>query len=270
MSTWKDLLVPYESYLRAGEKSPRTVQLRLYQIKRLQRLTLDPSTITSQDLIDQLSNPNWSPNTKATARASYVSFFRWASGMGHLAPDPSLMLPSVKVPHGKPKPASDQALNDALAKATPRVMTMIKLGARVGLRAMEIAAVHSRDVTYEGVDKDDNELWSLRIKGKGSKTRIVPIAPDIAAELNAANGYIFPGRIDGHVSPAYVSKLVSRVLPPGVTCHKLRHRFATRAYKNTHNLRAVQQLLGHASVATTEVYTFVDNDELRQAALAAE
>lgn len=83
-------------------------------------------------------------------------------------------------------------------------------------------------------------------------------------------GPIFPGRVNGMISPAYVSKLLSAVLPEGVTGHKLRHRFATRAYRNSnHNLRAVQQLLGHASIATTQVYTEVDSDELRQAALSA-
>ena len=107
--------------------------------------------------------------------------------------------------------------------------------------------------------------------GKGSKTRIVPIADELALQLMSDEpGYLFPGRMSGHVSPAYVSRLVSQTLPPGVTCHKLRHRFATRAYRNSgHNLRAVQMLLGHSNISTTQIYTDVDGDDLRLAALSA-
>jgi integrase len=112
--------------------------------------------------------------------------------------------------------------------------------------------------------------YSLRIPGKGGKTRLVPLDVDLADMLLAKQGYAFPGKIDGHLSPAYVSRVVSKVLPDGVTAHKLRHRFATRAYRGSNsNLRAVQELLGHSSIATTQVYVSVDADELRQAALSA-
>jgi site-specific recombinase XerD len=68
----------------------------------------------------------------------------------------------------------------------------------------------------------------------------------------------------------HVGKLVAAALGPGWSMHKLRHRFATRAYRHGgRNLRAVQALLGHSSVATTERYTAVDDDEIRAAAMAA-
>jgi site-specific recombinase XerC len=58
-------------------------------------------------------------------------------------------------------------------------------------------------------------------------------------------------------------------MPEGYTMHTLRHRFGTRAYRGSRNLRAVQELLGHASIATTERYTAIDDDEIRAAAMAA-
>jgi integrase len=175
----------------------------------------------------------------------------------------------VKVPQGKPKPASDEALAKALKKAPPRTQLMVRLGALAGLRAMEIAGLHSDAVTIIRKKKRSKTKAFLTIKGKGSKTRIVPVTLDLAEEIQAKNGYVFPGRIDGHISPAYVSKLVSRVLPPGVTCHKLRHRFATRAYRNGKDLRALQKVLGHSSIATTQIYVDVSDDTLWAVALSA-
>jgi site-specific recombinase XerD len=84
-----------------------------------------------------------------------------------------------------------------------------------------------------------------------------------------ADGWLFPGDTDGHVSRQWVGQLVVRVLPDGWTTHTLRHRFSSRAYSGTRNLRAVQVLLGHQSIATTERYCAVDDSEIRAAMEAA-
>jgi integrase/recombinase XerC len=84
------------------------------------------------------------------------------------------------------------------------------------------------------------------------------------------SGWLFPTGFGGHITPDAVGRLVSRILPDGWTMHTLRHRFATRAYRRgTHNLRAVQVLLGHESIATTERYLAVDDAEIRAAMVAA-
>jgi integrase/recombinase XerC len=108
---------------------------------------------------------------------------------------------------------------------------------------------------------------------------VVPISESLAALLRQgaaghmpgtpADGWLFPSGIGGHLTPHYVGELVGGVLPDRWTMHTLRHRFATRAYRGTRNLRAVQVLLGHASIATTERYTAVDDTEVRAAMIAA-
>lgn len=102
---------------------------------------------------------------------------------------------------------------------------------------------------------------------------MIPISDDLATEIRrtaAANGFLFPGQDNGHLSPHHVGKLVADALPGGWSMHKLRHRFATRAFRyGGRNILAVQQLLGHSSVATTQRYTAVDGDEIRTAAMAA-
>jgi integrase/recombinase XerC len=134
-ATWQELLPPYIAYLEAGRKSPRTVELRVYQVRRLAQVTgLDPKQIKTQHLIDMLSNPDWKPNTAATARASYASFFGWASNFRHLKKNPAAILPSVKVPAGQPKPASDDAVARALETAPKRTQLMVRVGPRLGLQ----------------------------------------------------------------------------------------------------------------------------------------
>lgn len=90
--------------------------------------------------------------------------------------------------------------------------------------------------------------------------------PDaLARTLRARDaGYVFPGQVDGHISPGYLSRLISRLLPPGVTMHGLRHRFATRAYAIDRDTFAVQQLLGHASPVTTQRYAQVPDSARRR------
>lgn len=264
--TWDNLVPRYRQYLESGTLSPRTVELRLYHLDRIRRqVGVEPHEVTIEHLTGYFRDRDWSPNTRAVVRASMAVFFKWAIDNEYLTKNPASKLMSVRVPQGKPKPASDAALEQALSTADARVTLMVRLGERCGLRAMEIAAISTYDI------EQDELGWTLRILGKGSKVRMVPLAEDFAQELLSRKpGYVFPGNDNGHVSPAYVSRLVSSVLPPGVTAHKLRHRFATRAYRGSgNNLRAVQELLGHSSIATTQTYAGIGNDQLRQAALSA-
>lgn len=264
--TWDALIPRYKEYLESGTLSERTVELRIYHLNRIRKfLNKKPGDVLLEDLTRYFQGRSWSPNTRAVVRACMSVFYKWATDNEYLPKNPAARLMSVRVPQGKPKPASDDALDQALRTASPKVRLMVRLGERCGLRAMEIAAISTHDL------EQDELGWTLRVLGKGSKVRLIPLADDFAAELlDRPAGFIFPGKIDGHVSPAYVSRLVSSVLPPGVTAHKLRHRFATKALRgSSNNLRAVQELLGHSSIATTQVYTGIGNDQLRQAALSA-
>jgi site-specific recombinase XerD len=80
---------------------------------------------------------------------------------------------------------------------------------------------------------------------------------------------LFPGRNGGHVTPEWVGELCANALPNGWTLHALRHLFATKAYAATHDLRAVQILLGHSSPSVTQRYVAVGAAELRAVMAAA-
>lgn len=263
---WKAELEPFTEWLVASGRPASTIYLRTYHIRRFwSECDIAPYAVTLGDLIGHLSTSTWSANTRRSVRSSLRAFYHWAYLTQRMPADPSSLIPTVSAPAGKPRPASDAAVNAGLVTADPRVRLMVRIGAHVGLRCCEIAKVHTADVFQDLIG------YSIRVVGKGNKTRIVPLANELAEEiLSHPAGYLFPGQVDGHLSAAYVSKLISRALPKGITAHPLRHRFASRAFRGSgYNLRAVQELLGHASISTTQIYTAVDDDDLRKAAMSA-
>jgi integrase len=148
----------------------------------------------------------------------------------------------------------------ALALADTRGRLMLRLAALVGLRACEIATVHTGNLVED----------LLRVTGKGGKVRVVPVLdPELTSAIRKAGGWLFPGRIDGHLSAGYVSRLLGEMLPDGWTGHTLRHRFGTRAYAGTRDLLAVGELMGHTRPETTRRYVELPGDALRLAAAAA-
>lgn len=262
---WTSELEHFVGWLRAARRPDSTVYLRTYHLRRFAvRSGLEPYRVGLDDLVSHLGTRGWGGNTQRSVRSSLRAFYSWAHVTGRMQHNPAALLPTVKAPAGRPRPASERVVKAGLALNDDRVRLMIQLGAHAGLRCCEIAVVHTADVRRDLVG------YTLIAHGKGDKLRDVPLTDALARELlDASEGYVFPGAIDGHLSAGYVSKLISRALPEGVTAHMLRHRFGSVAFAAERDIRAVQELLGHASVATTQIYTEVPNAALRSAAMAA-
>lgn len=149
----------------------------------------------------------------------------------------------------------------ALLAADARVALMIRLANDLGMRRAEVSRV---DPSNDLVRAPSG--WSLIVHGKGSRNRVLPIPDDLAAVLgDVPSGFLFPNQHGGHLSPHWVGTLVSRALPEGTTMHQLRHLCATELHEATHDIRLVQTVLGHASLATTERYVAVDSVRMRDA-----
>lgn len=261
---WRRSIKGWTDTLKAAGLSAQTIKSRRYKMVHLAALLMPsgPEDVTTEQIVQVFARQQWKPETRKAYRNTISSFFRWLHKSGRRSDDPSLDVPRVKKPHAHPRPCPDRYIAAAMEMATTLERLMIRLGAECGLRRGEIARVHSDDVVA------DSAGWSLIVRGKGDKQRIVPLPDDLAGIIMDARGYLFPGRFGGHVEESYIGDHISRLLPDGYAAHTLRHRFATTAYAATHDLFVVAELLGHESVETTEHYVAMPDGRLREATAA--
>ena len=263
---WASEIAAWVLFLVAAGKPETTRYLRTYQVRRLARgfVGRSPWSLSLDDLAGWLGGHDWAPETRRSYRASLRTFYGWGHITGRIGENPAAQLPAVTPPIGKPRPMPEELFREAMRAADERVRLMLALAGTEGLRRGEVARVHTDDVEPDLIG------WTLRVHGKGRRQRRVPLHDELARELRRRPaGFVFPGQVDGHLSPAYVGKLISRALPDGWTAHPLRHRFAARFYEAERDIRAVQEALGHASVRTTQIYTPVTAGALRAGVLAA-
>jgi integrase/recombinase XerC len=182
------------------------------------------------------------------------------------------------VPHGIPKPLTVEkagAVVDGGAAAEldwvmARDTAVLLLLYGSGLRISEALALARKDAPLAGRDV-------LRVLGKGNKERIVPVLPVTREAIAryialcpyalAPDGPLFLGAKGGPLGPRIVQLVMERMrdilgLPQTATPHALRHSFATHLLSAGADLRQIQELLGHASLSTTQVYTEVDRERL--------
>lgn len=272
MNHWLPWIAEFVVYLQAAGRSSGTIRLRRYWMTRLaESVDTGPAVVEHDDVAQWLATGDWSANTRCSARATVRSFFAWARATGRRLDDPTAALLAIAPTPGRPRPCPESALLAAVRAAGERERLMLALGACVGLRRSEIATCRG-----DAVERD-LDGWSLRVVGKGGRVRRVPLTDDIADQIRArGTGWTFVGQIRdgravlgdraaGHLSAGRVGELVSELLPGTWTTHTLRHRFASAAYRADRDIRAVQELLGHVSVATTQVYTAVPDDSKRRA-----
>lgn len=229
----------------------------------------------------RLSQKGAAPRTMARKLASLRSLFRTLLEHGEIQANPADLLPAPRIPHDLPtvlKPHDVAAILDRIPAATPleqRDRALFEIAYACGLRAEELV-----DLDVGSVDFDAEQL---RVEGKGSKTRFVPAGEPalkaVATYLERAR----PALQAAEESPAlFLSKSGRRLstsdvrrrlrvwarhaaTQTGVHPHALRHSFATHLLEGGADLRAIQELLGHASISTTQVYTRVESARLRAA-----
>jgi integrase len=261
--TWANEIESWRIAMKAMRLSPQTIELRVYHLRRLARAQLasSPWDVTRADLLEWTGNREWRRETARAARSSFRRFWAWGLSTSRTADNVADVLPMIRPEQPQPRPAHPDVVVTALRHADARVGLMLRLANELGMRRGEVAQVHpEQDLVQDLVG------WALVVHGKGSRKRVLPLPDDLASLLRSApSGYLFPSPMGGHLSPHWVGTLVSRALADGTTMHQLRHLCATEVHEQTHDLRLVQTLLGHASVATTQRYIAVDDSKVREA-----
>lgn len=216
--------------------------------------------------------------TRARRLVALKGFFAWQRAEGRIAADPAAALGQPRrsriLPHALSREAVEKffapAAGDEPAALRDRAILELLYGC--GLRASELAEMPLDAVRFEDA--------LVRVVGKGSKTRLVPLGSraeaavrEYLARARAAFGpapgepRLFLGRGGRGLSRQSVWKIVKARaveagLPPDVSPHWLRHTFATHLMAGDAPVRAIQEMLGHADIATTQIYTHVDADRL--------
>jgi integrase len=261
-TTGVDIVRTYHQHLQGRGLRPTTIRAYTSWLSRLQADTdADLLDLSTEDLEAWLVTHQWAPASHAKAVQALRAFYDWAHLSERIDHNPAASLRGARVPAGVPDPCPDAVLAAALERSVGVDYWRLRIAADCGLRRAELAAVRPEDV---------RELPGgpvLRVTGKGGRVRHVPLPPDVAAWLAMLHGPLFPGKKRATMSPSAVGRWYTQHL--GLHPHSLRHRYATRAYHATHDIDAVRVLLGHSSVATTQVYVAVDDDDLTRAAAGA-
>lgn len=251
--------------MQAERLSPQTIELRTYHLRRLARADLasTPWDVQRGDLLAWVGSHEWSRETARAVRSSIRRFWAWGIATERTTENVADVLPEIRAELPRPRPADREVLSSALSHADPRTRLMLRLANELGMRRGEVAQVHpENDLVHDWAG------WSLVVHGKGQRQRVLPLPDDLAAILrDAGPGYLFSSPAGGHLSAHWVGTLVSRALADGTTMHQLRHLCATEIHNQTHDVRLVQTILGHASLATTQRYLAVDESKVRDAVI---
>lgn len=265
--SWDTALHTFEVALRAAGRRETTIGTRLRHIRQMARALprTAPAEVSADQLLEWAAARDWAPETR---HSYYVSIRAFYAAL-RIDPSPADALPTISRPVPPPRPTPERVYRDALAAADERTRAILVLAGAAGLRRGEIVRVNIADLSDDGANP------FLLVRAKGGHDRLIPVTAEIAGLIRTRcaadpdSGWAFPSRDGGHIRPRWASKLAARVLPPGWSLHSLRHRFATTAYSADRDLLAVQRLLGHSSVATTQRYTAPPDDAMRRALDAA-
>ena len=284
----KDIVGRYRRYLKLEKGySANTLDAYLRDVDKLLRyLAIEQVDVLDVKLEDLehfaafISDLGIGPRSLARILSGVRQFYRFLVIDGYLEVDPTELLESPKQPDHLPEVLSTAEV-DLLEQAIDltkweghRNRAIIEVLFSCGLRVSELTNLKLSNLYVD-------EQY-IRVMGKGSKERLVPISPRALDELNywfadrnemkikpGEEDYVFLNRRGHHLTRTMILIMIKRyALEAGIkktiSPHTLRHSFATSLLEGGADLRAIQAMLGHESIGTTEIYTHIDTSTLRQ------
>ena len=239
-------------------------------------------TATHADLLAFLAQH--APRMKATSTSRLLSslrrFYQYAVRQGTIQADPSLKIERPKLPRGLPKSLTEAEVEALLG--APDANTSLGLRDRAMLEMLYASGLRVSELVNSKLNAVSLDMGVVRVMGKGSKERLVPLGEEALDSLKrylstaraallkgkqtdalfvTARGAAMTRQMFWHLIKRYALRAgVQKALSP----HTLRHAFATHLLNHGADLRVVQMLLGHADISTTQIYTHVARERLKQ------
>ncbi|TCL07784.1 integrase/recombinase XerD [Roseivirga ehrenbergii] len=288
---WEIYIQEYENYLKLERSlSENSVEAYVHDVVKLKQfLEISNLDITAQQVranhlqnfIEYINELGMSAHSQARIISGLKSFYKFMMYEGEIEIDPTALLEAPKLGRKLPDTLDIHEIDKILAaidhsKAEGmRNRAMLETLYSSGLRVTELISLRISNIHFE--------IGFLRILGKGNKERLVPIGREALKYINMYRGEV---RVHLDIKPGHesflflnrngkqltrqmvfivIKDLVAKAgLQKVVSPHTFRHSFATHLIEGGADLRAVQEMLGHESITTTEIYTHLDRDYLKQ------
>ena len=284
----RDVAKAYQRYLKLERNfTANTVDAYMRDLQKLvdylRAAGIDPVEVKLDDLqhfAASLHDIGISPRSQCRILSGVRAFYRFLFVDGWVDSDPSELLESPQIGEHLPEVLSTEEV-DILEKAIDlskweghRNKAIIEVLFSCGLRVSELVNLKLSNLYL------DEEF--LRVEGKGRKERLVPISPRAIKELGfwfddrckmdikpGEEDYVFLNRRGAHLTRTMILIMIKRLAEEAgihktISPHTLRHSFATALLEGGADLRAIQAMLGHESIGTTEIYTHIDTHTLRE------
>lgn len=288
---WLSTINGFRSYLKLEKfLSSNSIQAYLQDMDKLQQFAVSlqperkPETITAQDLkafIQWVNELGMTPASQARILSGIKAFYKFLLMENLLSQDPSELIEAPRLTRKLPDTLNIieiDTLISAIDLSKPdgfRNKTMLEVLYSCGLRVTELITLKISNLYLE----DD----FIKILGKGNKERLVPVGEqaqkllkiylkEIRVHLNIKTGqedFVFLSKRGATLSRVMVFMIIKDLaekigLKKSISPHTFRHSFATHLIEGGADLRAVQEMLGHESITTTEIYTHLDREYLRE------
>jgi integrase/recombinase XerD len=288
---WQSYIKHFKNYLRLERSlSGNSVEAYVRDVEKLEeylelvKIDLPPAKINEEYLtafLKYLSELGLAAHSQARMLSGIKAFFKYLLLENEITEDPTELLESPRLPRKLPDVLSYEEIETMLAAidhSTPegtRNRAIIEVLYSSGLRVSELTGLQLTHCYFD--------IGFLRILGKGDKVRLVPIGKEAIkytqiylehvrneiAPAKDSEDIVFLNRRGGQLSRVMVFIMIKDIVEKAgihktVSPHTFRHSFATHLIEGGASLRAVQEMLGHESITTTEIYTHLDRDYLRQ------
>ncbi|MBL3656697.1 site-specific tyrosine recombinase XerD [Fulvivirga sediminis] len=288
---WDTAIQQFKNYIRLERSlSANSIEAYIHDIVKLKQFTemsnwqvmpLDISSAHLQDFLEYVNELGMTSHSQARILSGIKAFYKYLMYEDLIDKDPTALIEGPKLGRKLPDTLSFneiEQLFNAIDHSTPegqRNRAMLEVLYSSGLRVSELIDLRLTNI-YE-------DIGFLRIIGKGDKERLVPVGRDalkylkiyieeVRVHLNIADGhenYAFLNRRGKKLTRVMIFTIIKNLakaigMTKSISPHTFRHSFATHLIEGGADLRAVQEMLGHESITTTEIYTHLDRDYLKQ------